>query len=352
MWSEPVEVQQPWGHMPALLAAWHDGFVGIDIADEGAAAGTVVATSPNLVDWTVLARGRDVPFTVDSGKLLATADRLIVIEPVTSTPSLVDLRMWASTDGASWSSFGPKPGPKEWLRDVAAGPAGLLVLASGGWHKPIIWRSKTGATWSKVDLSAAGFNTADVTGVLAVPDGFLASGGAVGGFPPTAVGDPGGSPAAWWSNDGLKWTAAPVESDQGAMYIEPGLVMAHGYLAEGWRTGFWTSRDGHKWTSAARSELSNQIWSLAADGNRCVGFDIAALYQTDQTDAGQTPRSFSAWVTADGVAWRSLTMSGTDLLTWISVDWGAPIVAADGVYLSGFITGTNRTLVIHGVATA
>jgi hypothetical protein len=345
-----VAADLPWGHVPAQLIGWNGRYVGLDFAGPDNTGDVVVASSTDLAKWTVLARGAGGPFphglSGGSVALVAGPAGLVAIGPFGVCVSPCTAEVWTWADGATWKPAGAAPfdGMLQSVGSVAGGPQGIVVLGSKGFHEPVMWHSDTGTTWNAVDLSAV-FKDSNPDAVAAVPGGFVAIGGTGGSqLPAGVIGDVDSKAAAWWSQDGLRWSAASVAGAELATTLRGAIVTSSGLVAAGTYGGAWLSSDGHSWTPLPASDLRTldqfELWS---DGRHDVGLLIGDV----NTGGGQGDQF---WGSTDGGTMHQLKMT----------DYPAPFeflrlfVTADGVVALAGDAGaseTNGVFVVSAVAT-
>ena len=132
--------------------------------------------------------------------------------------------LWRSADGETWTSVKApvrgKKGHSVFVQDIAAGPAGFLLLITDHSSKATttsLWTSPDGQTWQQVAE-----HDGELTAATAVGDGFLAMG------PGVVLASP----------DGATWTATPEPLIDGfevhALTVaSDGRVIAAGYVQDG-----------------------------------------------------------------------------------------------------------------------
>jgi hypothetical protein len=356
VWLDPVSADVPWGHLPKSLIPWQGQFVALDRAGDDGSGEMVLAASRDLIEWTVLARDTAAPFRgAGPGVLLAGPAGLVALGPgdLSSPPCPpygsaceAGWEVWTSADGSHWKAAAAPPFALDDVIDATASEAGLLVLANLGWQKPAMWYSADGSSWRGVDLSRASFSEAQVTGVHAVPGGFVATGG-VGGRLPAGIGDPGGTPGGWWSADGLTWTKAQVAPFENGMYLDEVYAAAHGLLATGFRVGAWSSSDGHSWAALSPGPLTEGPASFVSDGSHCVAFTTAQEVVDPAVGA-----SVELMGSVDGRTWRRLRQSGYDTSSTIQVATDSlAVVTPDGLTI--LVSGQEEpgVAVLRGLAT-
>jgi hypothetical protein len=276
-----------------------------------------------------------------------------------------DARILRSTDGSTWTLeaadpnlLAAPPGHISLLASIAEGAGGLVAVgasmlddASTGDARA--WTSKDGAQWRAATVSAS-FADAEMAGVGAGPDGFVAIGS--DGYPGGSTQLPGArGAAAWVSVDGIKWTRARAQPSF-ANAIMLGVVRTgDGFAAWGEYLPnvdgpplppIWTSTDGLSWDRVQRLDvrpmapwapISRIVWlagTLIAVGNRSVD---------DALGPTQLP---AAWRSMDGGrTWRSAPVQ-VDLPPGSSGDMRD--VAADGstLFAIGRIAEQGRSTAV------
>jgi hypothetical protein len=248
---------------------------------------------------------------------------------VTATPNgllaIGQRRIWASTDGRSWTPIDTQGWRYLWdparaeLSGVASGSSGTIAIGTDlGSGQSIVVQSGDGRSWRPVELPAAEFPI--VRDVAAYPGGFVVVGrdgqpdGEASSDHPAVV--PGmGRATAWFSSDGLAWTESAVEADrvQGGTLTDI-LVGSGGLFALGINAGgdyyaptdyaagdtvtAWASSDGSSWEIVGELGMDLPPMALlASDGTNMVGLGLR------QPWVGQDP---TAWASLDGVHWSAL----------------------------------------------
>ena len=289
---------KPWLGAPSIVA-WHGEFVGVGPIRVGKRTENGVASSTDLVHWTVLASGDRAP---DAYSLLVGPKGLVAVGNPNGT------QIWQSTDAVAWTRVTNLPFGTAYV-DIAAGPKGLVAVQTYS-KTGLAWYSDDGSTWTSVDSARATFGDNYVTAVCAGPTGFFATGdSSVGGYNR----EPGVSYwVGWWSPDGREWV--PANADSGGR--SEGLMNAGVYFAaKGMlitaQTGIsaeddeWQSTDGQHWvrkpddlTLREPDQDFNYSLQIVDDGNRMVAFDLVS----DGT--------LHAWESFDGWTWTALFLSG------------------------------------------
>ncbi len=299
---------------------WSGGYIalGQDQA-AGDTSWTPVWTSSDGVSWTPLD-----PSVFGSGTIIYDVAELPRGGLVALTGAgwadgltTVPAQSWTSSDARSWTAHpGPDVIAQAGLQTsdrplLAAGPAG--VIASSYWRPTIAAISSDGVSWTALPDTALPTGFA-MGGLAGTADGYVA----VGATPIDADHDKG---TAIWSSDGLHWTQAPQDLEQASIVLASsgptwgatGLWAGRsGFLAHGGVFGapgfaiWWQSSDGRHWQNLAKYPPlgpttgegegvggSPNGW-VASDGQRMVAVGIPG----------------GAWVSADGLRWSQLTVSG------------------------------------------
>jgi hypothetical protein len=240
--------------------------------------------------------------------------------------------LWYSSDGVSWTQVDSPSWRSAWhfgsVWGVAAGPAGVVAIGGRGdriadspgdqlpAHQTVV-HSVDGVNWQLIDLPAA-FDHAIFRDLVAFSGGFVIFGrdgerdpvSEVSPLPPPGV----GKPAAWFSSDGLTWSAAAVEGSAvaggelraiaaGASGLFAEGVDQSSNIASGTPQG-WYSPDGRTWRLLGQNWPPNASpwWTLTGDGTRMILFGVRS----------STPADFSlgAWTSTDGISWTPIDFSG------------------------------------------
>jgi hypothetical protein len=324
-WSDPIV---PFPYEPPVyvgqagtsavvndIAEWDGGYVGVGSIDrDGSCAEAGFFRSADGLHWQVAFRapsGEDRTPTMCPRFVATVGNRLV---------ALAQERIWQSTDGVSWTELDPTSlraiwaGRGEQVVDVAAGPAGIIVIGQPeNAFASIVAFSSDGREWTPIALPAR--KTAVAWDATAWHGGFVVVGrdgqADEGGSPSEPYTHPGvGAPAAWLSTDGLSWTQAQVEGRAIKAGVLSGVVVgAGGLIAIGNDVDVerqyeeidtiginaWTSADGLSWRSSGLlGGLVPEAGMLATDGT-----NIVALRD------GRT-----AWISTDGHVWVSISVTG------------------------------------------
>ena len=357
------------------MVAWHDGYVAIgagNVAENVAGHGLFLASADG-VRWSITQEVELRP-SESFTRILAVGDRLLAVTQVASvscpagtpcaspdfTPDL-----WASSDGAHWTAVDSPTwhaalggaGPR-W---VVSGDAGIIAVGSEYAMRqpsepampavPLVVHSDDGVTWQKADLTQ-GFDHALFRDVVAYPGGFVIVGRDGVEDPRSEVVDPAnptplglGRPAAWFSADGVHWSATDVDGVEIAGgELSQVVAGADGLFAVGRGSptvgdatpSGWSSTDGRTWHAVGSlgSDLPDMdlgasqpgyvtgVSVLASDGDHIVVLDRAA----------RGAETMAAWVSTDGATWDQLAFTGSTDLPKIGMYDGP---GAQGMYVTG-----------------
>jgi hypothetical protein len=263
---------------------------------------------------------------------------------------------WTSADGRHWLETPlPVATAVGALGTDAAGPvqaaavAGGTVFAAGGWAGPPnavpsarFWVSSDGRNWTVAMLAPAEASDSRVVGIAAARGRFVA----VGETGPE--GSPTGS-AAWWSNDGRRWSRVPLAELPPDATIEGVGATPAGFVAVGSSVArdhavAWLSADGRHWSSAADQPafhhygLKVRMRGIAAGGPGLTVVGVS-LFGTQFGTA-------TVWVSADGTVWQQVpdvpAFDGAEMNAIVADEdgliavgtWGAPDQYVPTVWLS------------------
>ena len=189
------------------------------------------------------------------------------------------------------------------LRAVAGSQIGFVAVGdtSGGDGTDPVWFSPDGRSWARVPADS-GPDSASLWDVVAGGPGFI------------AVGIDGrNEPAAWYSTDGLAWTAADVSLPSGIGNVDSmfGVTSTDaGFLAWGRVRNddayVWTSNDGRSWQSVPDESVfggsgDEEILWIGQGQDRFV----AGGYERPQPSGGEGHPA--AWTSTDGLTWARLS---------------------------------------------
>jgi hypothetical protein len=335
-WSDPVT--------PAFtinlydLLPWRDGYVAIGQLRSQDAG---FLTSPDGVHWTVRHQVRLDGEQVVRHLVALEGSLFAFGQSAETIPSI-----WRSGDGVRWTRVDSPTWAAFWsdhlFLDVASGPGGLVAIGdrTTGEHDellgdPAVLRSGDGVSWEETPLDGATQRSV-VRDVIGLDGGYALLGGEETG-PVTGM----GTPQAWWSTDGQRWSRAKVDRAQAgdnhfqsysAMAGVEGLVARTELLCAGCpptnRT--WISSDGRSWQRGADQGAEPPFGMMAGDGTRIVVLSTKERW----TPLGSSPEPYPglthAWVSTDGVTWKAMSLSHP-LTDQVEAWWVVP----DGVVFAG-----------------
>jgi hypothetical protein len=303
----------PYGDVPQnprLVVRWAGGYVVVTSWTwEAGAMG--VWESPDGRTWTAQPAslfGLDDPSTYTSGT--ECGDK-VLIETGVTTPEGVTVSRWSSSDGTAWTQaplhnegFGQLAG---WGQ-VAVAAVDTGASAANGMALDV---TTDCSTWQRVALP--GPAVGQITNVTASGGGFVAVGYS---GPPASTGS---EPLAWWSSDGLHWSAAKVPASSGHRFVQI-WAGGGGYLGTMTSVGstpaletLWVSTDGHSWAPTTSDPLGTiqageGVGSLAGffdgDGTRLLA------YGPPGGTPPQAAGGYQYWVSSDGTHWTRLALTG------------------------------------------
>jgi hypothetical protein len=197
---------------------------------------------------------------VGAALLRASGELLAICQDNSLRPHVLTTR-----DGQTWQVVQPSgivandPNHLPLVRSLGEGPNGLVLVGAEALDDissgdAAAWTSSDGVQWQRTPASQT-LRDAEMTGVVAVNDGFLAVG--ADGFPGGNVQLPGlRAPAVWHSDDAKAWKRLAFARAADRMLFEGIAATPTGWVAWGGgpgpRTGaVWTSSDGADWKLAA-----------------------------------------------------------------------------------------------------
>jgi hypothetical protein len=326
------------------VAAWPEGYLAVGPSADGTTTGPIQAwTSRDGRAWVPLPAetfGSDA----GAGRAVAALGGLAV---AVERPSQ-EVDVYRSLDGLAWARAS---GPRILMTDggLAGSAEGLLGIAVGDPNRLAF--SGDGATWQ---LGVPpGLNRSNVQAVVAFGDGFVAVGSQV-----VPVVDANGTTAAdaaarevaaaWWSNDGLTWSAASLSDSLlgsfGQLVAGAGglVALSDGPGAPGSRIA-WQSSDGRSWAVTDRTPLGvlgegegqgSVIGAFGGDGRRLliVGRPDAGQ-PTGQPSTQPSDQPVEVWTSFDGANWERLQLMGDDAP--LAVSGTDAFLVRDGVLFVG-----------------
>ena len=290
------------------VTRWKGGYVAMRNAP--ASGGLLAAwTSPDRVTWNQLPDGTFGKAT--TGVCAQDADQVVVATWGGEN------NVWVSRDGSNWTK-------------------------SPGGNPPIGDRPMVGNSWGMVALmDDPQYTLFSDLGNSAVPNTGIHSlhSVAVSGYRWVVVGQADGTsptttgPAAWWSDDGVRWTAASMDGAPGDGLVSV-VAGRNGFVGSGSAAGstagsnsFWTSSDGKSWHLGTAMGPFPGAAKFTGDGTHIIGWGIGSSGKLE------------FWTSMDGQTWTQLALSGdaTALLSSASVqayplDDGVLFVTPDGAW--------------------
>jgi hypothetical protein len=310
----------------AMVVPWSGGYVAITGSSSSALAGASISRDGRAwVQLPTATFGLDDPThnTFVIGGTACGSGVLIVGKDGSGNGTL-----WFSADGQVWRQEALPGGIISQVRGafIAGSPAGAVVANESG---PAVDVTTDCSSWRRVTLS--GPATAQITAVAAVGTGYVAL--------DDSSQAPASEPRAWWSSDGVTWSAATVQAAPGhdfnLVWVGAGGLVAqsHSGGAPG-AAAVWSSVDGHAWAISPKSDplgvsvsgegQGNPAGSLAGDGTRFLAWG----------SQGDDPANPTEYLTSsDGAHWTQLAITG-HLPTGLPGAYQVFLVR-DGILVSG-----------------
>ena len=316
------------------VISWSGG--DLAVAPERADGPERVWRSPDGLTWTELPAttlGFDDP---TGNTLLNSATRCgdgVLVETVDGA---AHVSLWSSPDLVSWTQH---PFHNASRGDLAAiGTTAVANVDTGG-------GSATGmaldvapdcATWQRVTLP--GPRTGQITGLVADAAGFVAVGYA-GDVQGTAS-----TPLAWWSKDGMHWSAAVTPATRGEGFEEVWagnggfLALSTDHRSFGVES-LWSSPDGHRWFQLANAPLGairgsvgagSPAGSVTGDGTQLLVYGRPGVSPADDSSG-----TAEYWISTDGTSWTRLTFSGPGATAMLADQYPVPMLTPTGVLFAG-----------------
>lgn len=262
------------------VTRWKNGFIALANATDVESGSFTAWSSPDGISWTKIPDGT---FGQHPTAEAAQDGDLVDIATWGGT-----VEVWSSGDGLTWQQAAIS-GPPIGGRPMAGNSQGVVALMDDPNYTIF---SDMG---NSVILNT-GLNSLHS---VAVSNGRWVVVGQVNGTSPMPAG-----PAAWWSEDGVAWTEASIDSASGESLVNV-VAGRDGFIAIGSTDGtvakaisFWTSADGKSWHRESAMGPFPGAASFAGDGNRIIGWGRGASGQTEY------------WTSQDGTSWTQLTLSG------------------------------------------
>ena len=206
--------------------------------------------------------------------------------------------------------------------EVAGGPGGVVALSNDN----SIEFSADGQVWQNITLPGDG---ARVAGVAAFGTDFVAVGN-------SGIND-NANPVAWWSEDGLHWTATgPItRPGEGFIHVQAG---AGGLVAQAWGGPFsdlnslWTSPNGRSWSLSAEPVFPGQGDGTSA-GGWLEGDGTRLLWYSVPGGPGEAAAPTAYFTSLDGLSWTQLSLTGDTSAA--TAGQATPFLMRDGILFIG-----------------
>jgi hypothetical protein len=259
------------------ITRWQGGYLALRNASMS--EGTFSAwSSPDSVTWTKIPDGTFG--SLPTAQAAQDGDQVVIATWGGS------VAVWASSDGLHWQQS-PISGP----------PIGGRPMAGNSWGVVALMDDPQYTIFSDLGNSVILNTGINSLHSVAVSGNRWVVVGQTDGDSPTPTG-----PAAWWSDDGVSWTAASVDDSPGEGLVSV-LAGRNGFVAIGSATGsisgsdsFWTSLDGKTW------KRGTGPWGPGAtftgDGVHIVASGIGSSGQAE------------FWTSLDGQNWTKLSLAG------------------------------------------
>jgi hypothetical protein len=183
---------------------------------------------------------------------------------------------WISDDGSTWHAAGPLPASTPQPVGVVAGNGSFLALGTAGAGAPsgTILRSGDGEHWTETSF-ATEFAGDVASGLAPYRGGWVATGSKEPDAGQPCCGGPTPPGLAWFSADGIKWSAAHIDARHSVGGPVPGsaglIALGSGPLGCGGcveAPNLWHSTDGVTWDLVGQQPMANIVY--ASDGSRIV----------------------------------------------------------------------------------
>ena len=183
--------------------------------------------------------------------------------------------VWRSSDGLHWTRIPDQAALKGGgMVAVTRGDHGLIAAGTAS-GRAVIWTSTDGTAWSRVPDARMFHGPATPDGPLPLAATGVAAQRGVVVVVGQAFGQDESEVRAWWSTDGVTWTAASVERAAGGQVFSVAATPS-GFLAVGpsgpdsCRGGIWSSLDGRAWRCEASDPAFEGFGPYAAAGSDTV----------------------------------------------------------------------------------
>ncbi len=227
--------------------------------------------------------------------------------------------IYSSTNGSSWqlrkttADFGARYAHTAVVYNDGTGDKVYVIAGSNGSFLQDVWVSSNGADFSSLTGAAQfGQRIGQTSVVFDVPGTTTSAIWVIGGFNIPAYKD------AWYSINGIDWTAATQNAEFGVRYRHTSVVYNNkmwviaGNGGSGTMADVWYSSNGIAWTQAT----SNAAFGLRVDHKSFV-YDnkmwlVCGSNGTVQNDA---------WYSTDGATWTQATFNSTPVAVCSPARW-------------------------------
>ena len=306
------------------VVQWRGGYLALGSDPSGATTATPMWASTDGARWELVAGdfwpGLEILNVFEVGKSLVAITTLGDQTYCIGGPGCVPVMSWTSPDGVAWAPRGSfnleQPKTSTVAPHVALGPSGLVALSSGMPAHAAI--SADGVRWTALPDSTLSGDVV-INNLRATPTGYIA-----GGLRVTGTGT--WSAVTLWSVDGRRWTATNPPSSVASTAIRlaasrlsstvvlqivagsAGVIAVGRDVATPGTDLWWHSADGRRWRALPGYP---PLGPTTCTGEGC-GLDVNGVLVGDgrRMVALRGGPDSRAWTSADGLAWRSLRVSG------------------------------------------
>jgi len=261
--------------------------------------------------------------------------------------------IWVTSDGKTWMHGEANEGftqPSEIRSVIAGGPGFMAVGSTGGpglssaGNTAAVWTSVDGRSWIR-EATFPDASSAWLSRIVSTSSGFVIIGSVVHSDHQRAM--------AWWSRDGVSWTAAKLPADDPSWetWMSDIAVGSAGLVAVGTAEStivgvgvapaVWYSIDGRSWDRGVLPTVgvkpavgfgSAEMLSVASNGRRYVAL-------------GGYPDEARAWIwtSTDGRSWslRPNAVGESEYLTALTSDGSSFWAAGMDITLSCLATSPD-----------
>ena len=246
--------------------------------------------------------------------------------------------LWWSTDLRDWSKI---PFHNEGYATLAAiGSTAVANVDTGGGDPTgtAMDVSTDCRTWRRVALP--GPKVAQITGLVANPAGFAAVGSS------GDVGDPASRPLAWWSSDGLHWSAGSTPSTRSERFVTVD-AGSDGFLA-GEIVERRDARQGARSSARPTATPGRASWAIHSARSRRAKASAAPPARSRRTAStcssmggrasarpttAREPRSTGCRRTA--LHWSRPAIGGPDAAALLADQYPVPMLLPNGILFAG-----------------